>query len=158
LFFKSIEKGRKTTKKVIGAKDIVLDLRKSYHSVEEIKAIIDGKGFNISEWTIYDVVKREGFSRLLRRTKLIKINSDYPKYRSTKAAWYTSYSHRVTSDMNLKFLKSLHKICNNSPKGNNIVDRFEQISAKLKKTIRVEMAGNKKRSLTALDEEIYLKG
>jgi len=27
-----------------------------------------------------------------------------------KAAWFTSYSHRVTSDMNLSFLKELHKI------------------------------------------------
>jgi hypothetical protein len=27
-----------------------------------------------------------------------------------KAAWFTSYSHRVTSDMNLSFLKQLHKL------------------------------------------------
>lgn len=360
LFFKSIQKGRKTTEKVIGAKDIVIDLRKSYHSVEEIKAIIDSKGFNISERTIYDIVKREGFSRLPRRTKLVKqelrlpkiqadkshqlsfapekfkstsagvlcllpyikkfgisdaiLQSNYPetkiidklssilsfvalkasnvrRYSSDdrwcmerglglfaglnvlpKAAWYTSYSHRVTSDMNLKFLKSLHKIWSENNllgdtanldfttipywggnehlennwsgkrgkalssmlavlahdpdtgiinygntnvthknesnevlefldfyksgissgesklkylvfdskftnyenlkklddqkikfvtirrRGKNIVNRLEQIPAKLKKTIRVEMAGNKKRSLTILDEEIYLKG
>ncbi len=360
LFFKSIQKGRKTTEKVIGAKDIVIDLRKSYHSVEEIKAILDGKGFNISERTIYDIIKREGFSRLPRRTRLVKqelrlpriqadkshrlsfapekfkstsagvlcllpyikkfgisyaiLQSEYPetkcidklnsilsfvalkasnvrRYSSDdrwcmerglglfaglnvlpKAAWYTSYSHRVTSDMNLKFLKSLHKIWSENDllsdtanldfttipywgenehlennwagkrgkalssmlailahdpdtgiinygntnvthknesnevlefldfyksgtssgesklkylvfdskftnyenlkkldgkkikfvtirrRGKNIVDRLEQIPAKLKKTIRVEMAGNKKRSLTVLDEEIYLKG
>ena len=360
LFFKLIQKGRKTTEKVIGAKDIVIDLRKSYHSVEEIKAIIDGKGFNISERTIYDIVKREGFSRLPRRTKLIKqelrlpkiqadkshrlsfapekfkstsagvlcllpyikkfgisdaiLQSDYPetkiidklssilsfvalkasnvrRYSSDdrwcmerglglfaglnvlpKAAWYTSYSHRVTSGMNLEFLKSLHKIWSENDllgdtanldfttipywgknehlennwsgkrgkalssmlailahdpdtgiinygntnvthknesnevlefldfyksgtssgesklkylvfdskftnyenlkkldgkkikfvtirrRGKIIVDKLEQIPAKLKKTIRVEMAGNKKRGLTVLDEEIYLKG
>ena len=360
LFFKSIQKGRKTTEKVIGAKDIVIDLRKSYHSVEEIKAIIDSKGFNISERTIYDIVKREGFSRLPRRTKLVKqelrlpkiqadkshqlsfapekfkstsagvlcllpyikkfgisdaiLQSDYPetkiinklssilsfvalkasnvrRYSSDdrwcmerglglfaglnvlpKAAWYTSYSHRVTSDMNLKFLKSLHKIWSENDllgdtanldfttipywggnehlennwsgkrgkalssmlavlahdpdtgiinygntnvthknesnevlefldfyksgisseesklkylvfdskftnyenlkklddqkikfvtirrRGKNIVNRLEQIPAKLKKIIRVEMAGNKKRSLTVFDEEMYLKG
>jgi len=360
LFFKSIQKGRKTTEKVIGAKDIVIDLRKSYHSVEEIKAIIDSKGFNISERTIYDIVKREGFSRLPRRTKLVKqelrlpkiqadkshqlsfapekfkstsagvlcllpyikkfgisdaiLQSDYPetkiinklssilsfvalkasnvrRYSSDdrwcmerglglfaglnvlpKAAWYTSYSHRVTSDMNLKFLKSLHKIWSENDllgdtanldfttipywggnehlennwsgkrgkalssmlavlahdpdtgiinygntnvthknesnevlefldfyksgisseesklkylvfdskftnyenlkklddqkikfvtirrRGKNIVNRLEQIPTKLKKIIRVEMAGNKKRSLTVFDEEMYLKG
>lgn len=360
LFFKSTQKGRKTTEKVVGAKDIVIDLRKSYHSVEEIKAIIDGKGFNISERTIYDIIKREGFSRLPRRTRLVKqelrlpkiqadkshrlsfapekfksisagvlcllpyikkfgisdaiLQSDYPetkiidklssilsfvalkasnvrRYSSDdrwcmerglglftglnvlpKAAWYTSYSHRVTSDMNLKFLKSLHKIWSENDllgdtsnldfttipywgvnehlennwsgkrgkalssmlailahdpdtgiinygntnvthknesnevlefldfyksgissgesklkylvfdskftnyenlkkldgkkikfvtirrRGKNIVDRLEQMPAKLKKTIRVEMAGNKKRSLKVLDEEIYLKG
>lgn len=27
-----------------------------------------------------------------------------------KAAWFTSYSHRVTSDMNRKFLAELHKL------------------------------------------------
>jgi len=36
LFFKSIQKGRKTTEKVNRCKKIiVIDLRKSYHSVEE---------------------------------------------------------------------------------------------------------------------------
>lgn len=361
LFFKPTQKGRKTTDKVINAKDIVIELRKSYHSVEEIKAILDGKGYDISERTIYNIIKREGFSRLPRRVKMTKqelelpkkikadksrqltfsqekfksisagvlclipyikhygiseaiLQSDYPETKTIdklssilsfvalkasnarryssddrwcmdrglglfaglnvlpKAAWYTSYSHRVTSDMNLKFLKSLHKIWlengllsdttnldfttipywgendhlennwsgkrgkalasmlaiiahdpdtgiinygntnvmhkkesaevlefldfynaetpakNNKLKylifdskftnyenlkkldnkkikfitirrrGKNIVDRLEQIPAKMKKSIRVEMAGNKKRSLTVFDEEIYLRG
>ncbi len=360
LFFKPVQKGRKPTEKVIGARDIVVELRKNYHSVEEIKVVLDGKGFDVSERAIYDIIKREGFSRLPRRTKLIKQelrlpkmpadksralsftpekfkstsagalcllpyikkfgisqainNSGYPgtkgidklssilcfvalkasnvrRYSSDdrwcmerglglfaglnvlpKAAWYTSYSHRVTPGMNLGFLRSLHKIWldndllgdtanldfttipywgenghlennwagkrgkampsmlailahdpdtgiinygntnvthkNESDevlefldfyksglssqdsklkylvfdskftnyenlkkldddkmkfvtirrRGKNIVDRLEQIPAKLKKTIRVEMAGNKKRSLTVLDEEIYLKG
>lgn len=360
LFFKPIERGRKTTEKVSAAKETVIDLRKKYHSVEEIKAILDGKGFDISEKTIYNIIKQEGFSRLPRRTKLAKqelklpkiqadkshqlsfapekfkstsagvlsllpyikkygisdaiLQSNYPETKSIdklssilsfialkasnvrryssddrwcmerglglfaglnvlpKAAWYTSYSHRVISDTNLKFLKSLHKIWSENNllvdtanldfttipywgenkhlennwsgkrgkalssmlailahdpdtgiinygntnvthknesnevlefldfyksgtssgesklkylvfdskftnyenlkklddkkikfvtirrRGKNIVDRLEQIPAKLKKTIRVEMAGNKKRSLTVLDEEIYLKG
>lgn len=361
LFFKPTQRGRRITEKVIGAKDIVISLRKTYHSVEEIKAILDGKGLNVSEKTIYNIIKREGFSRLPRRTKLAKqelklpqttqaakshklsfapekfkstsagvlcllpyiekygiskaiLQSGYPETKSIdrlnsilafialkasnvrryssddrwcmerglglfaglnvlpKAAWYTSYSHRVTSDMNLNFLKSLHKIWlendllgdtanldfttipywgendhleNNwagkrgkamasilailahdpdtgiinygkanvmhknesnevlefldfyrsgTPsgktelkylifdskftnyenlkkldekkikfvtirrRGKNIVDRLEQMSAKMKKVIRVEMAGNKKRSLKVLDEEIYLKG
>ncbi len=360
LFFKPTRKGRKTTDKVSDAKDTIISLRKNYHSVEEIKAILDGKGYGISERTIYNIIKQEGFSRLPRRTKLVKqdlklpkmkaekscqlsfipekfkstsagvlcllpyikqlgisdaiIQSDYPetqaidrlnsilsfitlkassikRYSSDdrwcmdrglglfsglnvlpKAAWYTSYSHRVTSEMNLKFLKSLHKIWvkndllgdtsnldfttipywgehdhleNNwsgkrgkalasmlailahdpdtgiinysnanvthenesgevlefldfykaetlpqdsklkylvfdskftnyenlkkldndqvkfvtiRRRGKNIIDKIEQIPDKLKKTIRVEMAGNKKRSLKVLDEEIYLKG
>lgn len=361
LFFKPTQRGRRITEKVIGAKDIVISLRKTYHSVEEIKAILDGKGLNVSEKTIYNIIKREGFSRLPRRTKLAKqelklpqttqaakshklsfapekfkstsagvlcllpyiekygiskaiLQSGYPETKSIdrlnsilafialkasnvrryssddrwcmerglglfaglnvlpKAAWYTSYSHRVTSDMNLNFLKSLHKIWSENDllgdtanldfttipywgendhlennwagkrgkamasilailahdpdtgiinygkanvmhknesnevlefldfyrsgtpsgktelkylifdskftnyenlkkldekkikfvtirrRGKNIVDRLEQMSAKMKKVIRVEMAGNKKRSLKVLDEEIYLKG
>jgi len=360
LFFKPVQKGRKTSQKVAGAKDTIIELRKNYHSVEDIKSIIDGKGLNVSERTIYDIIKREGFSRLPRRTKLVKqglrlpriqaeksrqlpftpekfkstsagilcllpyiekygvsdaiLKSAYPhtkhigklnsilsfvalkssnirRYSSDdrwcmergpglfaglnvlpKAAWYTSYSHRVTPDMNLKFLKSLHEIWAKNDllgdtanldfttipywgesdhlennwagkrgkamssmlailahdpdtgiinygntnvmhknesnevlefldfyttgttardsklkylvfdskftnyenlkklddkkikfitirrRGKNIVERIEQVPAKLRKTVRVEMAGNKKRTLKVLDEEIYLKG
>ena len=361
LFFKPTQRGRRITEKVIDAKDIVISLRKAYHSVEEIKSILDGKNLNVSEKTIYNIIKREGFSRLPRRTRLAKqelklpkttqaakshklsftpekfkstsagvlcllpyiekydiskaiLQSGYPETKSIdklnsilafialkasnvrryssddrwcmerglglfaglnvlpKAAWYTSYSHRVTSDMNLNFLKSLHKIWiendflgdtanldfttipywgeddhlennwagkrgkamasilailahdpdtgiinygkanimhkNESDeilefldfyksgttstegklqylvfdskftnyenlkklddkeikfvtirrRGKNIVDRLEQMPAKMRKVIRVEMAGNKKRRLKVLDEEIYLKG
>ena len=320
---------------------------------------MDGKGFDLSEKTIYNILKQEGFSRLPRRVKLVKQGlrmpklikadkscqldflsekfkgvlagllcllpyikhsgiseaiqqSDYPQTKSIdkmssilsfvalkasnvrryssddqwcmnrglglfaglnvlpKAAWYTSYSHRVTSDMNIKFLKSLHKIWletgllsdtvnldfttipywgqndhlenNWSGKrgkalasmlaviahdpdtgiidyGNtnvmhknesaeilefldfyrtdaknehlkylvfdskftnyenlkklddnkvkfitirrrekNIVHRLDNISAKMKKSFRVEMAGNKKRTLKVIEEEIYLRG
>lgn len=360
LFFTSAQRGRKKTKEVFAANDIVIELRKKYHSVDEIKAILDGKGFNISEKTIYNIIKREGFSRLPRRTKSAKqklelpkmqadksyaltfkpekfkstsagilcllpyieqygisdaiLQSDYPKTKSIdklssilsfvalkssnvrryssddrwcmerglglfaglnvlpKAAWYTSYSDRVTTEMNIKFLKSLHKIWSKNDllgdtanldfttipywgdddhlennwsgkrskalssmlavlahdpdtgiinygntnvmhkgesdevlefldfyktgtsgknnklryivfdskftkyenlkkldndqikfmtirrRGKNIVERLEKIPAKMRKTIRVEMAGNKKRTLKVLDEEVYLKG
>jgi len=368
LFFKPAQRGRRITEKVIGAKDIVVSLRKAYHSVEEIKAILDGKEFDVSEKTIYNIIKREGFSRLPRRTRLAKqelklpettqatkshklsftpekfkstsagvlcllpyiekygiskaiLQSNYPETKSIgklnsilafialkasnvrryssddrwcmerglglfaglnvlpKAAWYTSYSHRVTSGMNLNFLKSLHKVWSENDllgdtanldfttipywgenghlennwagkrgkamasmlavlahdpdtgiinygntnvmhknesnevlefldfylpvpqagksatpsgkaelkylvfdskftnyenlkkiddneikfvtirrRGKNIVDRLEQMPAKMKKAIRVEMAGNKKRSLKVLDEQIYMKG
>jgi transposase len=198
LFFTLAQRGRKKTKEVFAASDIVIELRKKYHSVEDIKAILDGKGLHISEKTIYNIIKREGFSRLPRRTKSAKQNlefsriqadksyelafkperfkstsagvlcllpyvekygidnailqSDYPKTKSIdklssilsfvalkssnvrryssddrwcmerglglfaglnvlpKASWYTSYSDRVTTDMNIKFLKSLQKI------------------------------------------------
>ena len=322
---------------------------------------MDSKGFEVSEKTIYNIIKREGFSRLPRRTKLAKqelklpkttqatksrklsftpekfkstsagvlcllpyiekygiskaiLQSGYPETKSInklssilafialkasnvrryssddrwcmerglglfaglnvlpKAAWYTSYSHRVTTDMNLNFLKSLHKIWvendflsdtanldfttipywgeddhleNNwagkrgkamasmlailahdpdtgiinygkanvmhknesnevlefldfyksstsyresklkylvfdskftnyenlkklddkkikfvtiRRRGKIIVDRLEKIPEKMKRVIRVEMAGNKKRSLKVFDEEIYMKG
>jgi len=360
LFFTAAQRGRRKTKEVFAANDVVVELRKKYHSVEEIKAILDGKGLNISEKTIYNIIKQEGFSRLPRRTKLVKQNlefpkikadksywltfkpekfkgtsagvlcllpyieqygiseailqSDYPKTKSIdklssilsfvalkssnvrryssddrwcmerglglfaglnvlpKAAWYTSYSDRVTTEMNIKFLKSLHKIWSENGllgdtanldfttipywgdddhlennwsgkrskalssmlavlahdpdtgiinygntnvmhkgesdevlefldfyktgtseknnklryivfdskftkyenlkkldndhimfmtirrRGKNIVERLEKIPAKMRKTIRVEMAGNKKRTLKVFDEEVYLKG
>jgi transposase len=360
LFFTSVQRGRRKTEEVSQANDIVIELRKKYHSVEEIKTILDGKGLKISEKTIYNIIKREGFSRLPRRTKSVKQNlelpkiqadksyelafkperfkstssgvlcllpyiekygianailqSDYPKTKSIdklnsilsfvalkssnvrryssddrwcmerglglfaglnvlpKASWYTSYSDRVTTDMNIKFLKSLQMIWSENDllgdtsnldfttipywgddghlennwsgkrgkalssmlavlahdpdtgiinygntnvmhnresdevlefldfykagtsakdnklryivfdskftkyenlkrlddeqikfmtirrRGKNIVERLEKIPAKMRKTIRVEMAGNKKRTLKVFDEEVYLKG
>jgi len=199
LFFKPTGKGRRTTQKVKDAKSTVVELRKKYHSVEEIKSILDGQGLDISEKTIYNIIKQEGFSRLPRRVKMVKSTLELPEklsadksfslkfspenfksisagilvllpyitrygiyeaikksgYPETKtisrissilsfvalkasnirryssddrwcmdrgtglfaglnvlpnAAWYTSYSHRVTTDMNIRFLKSLHKI------------------------------------------------
>jgi len=198
LFFKPTQRGRKTAEKTLQAKDVIINLRKSYHSVEEIKSILDSKGIDVSERNIYNIIKQEGFLRLPRRTKLVKQELKLPKikaeksillsftpekFKSTsagilcllpyikkygiskaisksnypqtktiprlnsilafvalkasnirryssddqwcmdrglglfaglnvlpKASWYTSYSHRVTSEMNLRFLKSLHKI------------------------------------------------
>lgn len=360
LFFKPRERGRKISEKIIEAKVIVVELRKKYHSVEEIKTILDGKSLDISEKSIYNIIKNEGFSRLPRRLKMVKQGLKLPekikaeksvrlkflphKFKSTsagvlillpyiirygidkiikrsaypqtntlnrlnsilsfvalkasnirryssderwcmdrglglfaglnvlpKASWYTSYSHRVTSDMNLDFLKSMHeiwlendllsdtanldfttipywgedehlennwagkrgkalasmlavlahdpdtgiinygntnvmhkneseqvmefldfyksgvstnknlrylvfdskftnyenlrKLDGNSVKfltirrrGKQIIKRLENIPANKKKKIRVEMAGNKKRSITIYDEKIYLKG
>ncbi len=360
IFFKPTIKGRKPTSEVSQAKEIIISLRKSYHSVEEIKVILDGKGYSIAERTIYNIINQEGFSRLPRRTKLVKqelklpkikaeksyqlsfvpekfkstsagilcllpylkqfgiydaiVKSQYPgtkvidktnsilsfialkasnirRYSSDdrwcmdrglglfaglnvlpKAAWFTSYSDRVTTEMNLEFLKSLHKIWskndllsdtanldfttipywgdndhlennwsgkrgkamasmlailahdpdsgiinygntnvihknesaeilefldfyktqtlqedsklkylvfdskftnyqnlkkldNNQVKfitirrrGKNIIEDIEKTPQKDKKTIRVEMAGNKKRSLKVIDQEIFLKG
>jgi hypothetical protein len=360
IFFKPTQKGRKPTTEVSQARDIIVSLRKSYHSVEEIKAILDGKGYNIAERTIYNIISQEGFSRLPRRTKLVKQELKLPKikaekscqlsfvpekFKSTsagilcllpylkqygileviskslypetkvidkassilsfvalkasnikryssddrwcmdrglglfaglnvlpKAAWFTSYSDRVTTEMNLQFLKSLHKIWSENDllsdtsnldfttipywgnndhlennwsgkrgkalasmlailahdpdtgiinygntnvtheheseevlefldfyktqteekhdklkylvfdskftnyqnlkklddnlvkfitirrRGKNIVDKIEKTPLKNRKSIRVEMAGNKKRSLKVIDQEIFLKG
>jgi len=198
LFFTDIPKGRKPTNEVNRAKNIIVSLRKQYLSVEEIKVAIDALKFSVSEKTIYNILKAEGFARLPRRQKSIRQqsqpnkiksvktvmcdfenesfktssggtlcllpilkkygidkvieNSSYPETKNInrlssilsflalkannvrrysaddlwcmdrgegmfaglnvlpKAAWFTSYSHRVTSDMNLLLLKDLHKV------------------------------------------------
>ncbi|VAW26025.1 hypothetical protein MNBD_BACTEROID06-1043 [hydrothermal vent metagenome] len=199
LFFKPVIKGRKPTREIENARSLVIALRKQYHSVEEIKVILNSKNITISEKSIYGIIKSEGFSRLPRREKLAKQqlqratikaeksvvckyekveefksssagtlcflplikelgidkiieNSAYPetKFLSRlnsilsfialkansisrysqddlwcmdkgmgmfsglnvlpKAAWFSSYSHRVTSNSNLTFLKELHQI------------------------------------------------
>lgn len=197
LFFCEKPKGRKITQSVNQVKDTIISLRKKNYSVEDIKVVLDSKGLGISEKTIYNTIARDGFSKLPRRTRLVKqqkevpqipaeksiplsfedesfksssagilcllpyiknygideiiTKSDYPqtnvinrlssilsfvalkvsnirRYSSDnvwcmdrgmglfaglnvlpKAAWFTSYSHRVTTDMNHSFLKAMHK-------------------------------------------------
>jgi DNA-binding transcriptional MerR regulator len=53
-------------------RDTIINLRKKNYSVEEIKAILDSKEHNISQKTIYNILKEEGFSKLPRRTKKSK--------------------------------------------------------------------------------------
>jgi hypothetical protein len=199
LFFVDKKKGRKRPSHIEQANDIIVSLRKTNHSVDEIKVVLDSKDYNICSKTIYNILKEEGFSRLMRRTKSNKVQlqcpqipaeksvslefdkteefksnsagilcllpyiekfgirkiieeSGYPfssqigrlssilsfialkasnarRYtadnlwcmdRGTglfaglnvlpKAAWFTSYSHRVTSDMNRNFLLELNKL------------------------------------------------
>ena len=197
-FFKEVKKGRKVSSQTSNAKVTVINLRKKYHSVDEIKTILDSTDINISESTIYNIIKDAGFSRLPRRSKLTKNELETPKIKASKseklpkrdtgfksksagilsllpyikkykidqaitqseypgtktigklnsilsfvalkasdikrysqddkwcmdrglglfaglnvlpkAAWFTSYSHRVTSNMNINFLKSMQKI------------------------------------------------
>ena len=198
LFFADIQKGRKPTEDVNRARDTIIGLRKKYLSLEEIKVALDALGLPVSEKTIYNILKSEGFARLPRRQNSIRQqsrpeelsavktvtcdfenetfktssggvlcllpilkkygidrvieNSYYPETKSIgrlssilsflalkannarryssddlwcmdrgeglfaglnvlpKAAWYTSYSHRVTSGMNMRLLKDLHKV------------------------------------------------
>jgi len=198
-FFKPVKKGRKVSGKTTDARATVIGLRKQYHSVEEIKVILDSKNISISEKSIHAIIKSEGFGRLPRREKQLKEQlradyikaeksqvcqfnqqmafksssagtlcflpliselgidkliekSDYPETKTLsrlnsilsfialksndisrysqddlwcmdkgmgmfaglnvlpKAAWYSSYSHRVMSKTNLSFLKGLHRI------------------------------------------------
>lgn len=197
-FFVEIKRGRKVGSETNEAKSAIIELRKKYHSVAEIKVAIDAMGFNVSERNIHNILTAEGFARLPRRSKMVRnqveevllpaeksiplafVNESFKSanagillflpllrlyqidsviekslYPSTsqidkmasilsflalklsnrrryscddtwcmdrglglfaglnvlpKTAWFTSYSDRVTSKMNLKFLKELHKI------------------------------------------------
>jgi len=190
--------GRKVSSATNEVKSLIIEMRKKYYSVPDIKVTLDGLGHSISEKNIFNIVSAEGFSRLPRRSKLVRqqlenvqiaadksypltfdpevfkssnagilmflglikrykidavINkSDYPetsvisksssifsflalklsnrrRYCADdtwcmdrgmglfaglnvlpKTAWYTSYSDRVTGEMNRKFLKQLHRV------------------------------------------------
>lgn len=199
-FFISPRLGRKEKDTTGKLNKLIIELRKKYLSVPDIKAILDSLEDNVSEKHVYNVLKKEGFARLPRRSRLarsethatIKIaaakselleygsevfqtessigllcmlpyiqelgidrlieKSLYPETKSIpklnailcfvalklsnvrrytaddlwcmdrglgffaglnvlpKAAWFTSYSHRVTRKANLDFLKSLSKL------------------------------------------------
>lgn len=184
--------GRKIIKQII-------ELRKKYLSIEEIKAILDSRDITVSESYIYKTLRKEGFERLPRRDRnakkqtvsTVKVsapkseqlcyknesfttvsggimtilpylekfgineiikNSEYPETKITsrlnsilsfialkisgysrytkddlwcmdrglglfaglnvlpKASWFSSYSHRVTRDMNLSFLRNMNNL------------------------------------------------
>lgn len=197
-FFVENKPGRKVSSETMDSRSVIIDMRKKYYSVPDIKVALDALGLFVSEKNIYNILVNEGFSRLPRRSKLVKqqlepvqmeadtatplafepevfksanagmlmflsvikryridevINkSGYPstsqinkissilsflalklsnrrRYSSDdtwcmdrgmglfaglnvlpKTAWYTSYSDRVTSEMNRGFLKQLHRV------------------------------------------------
>ena len=85
LFFTDKKKGRKRTGQMDAAKDIVIELRKKYLSVEDIKVTLDGKGYKLSEKSIYNIISEEGFSRLPRRMKVVKQQMKVPRLAALKS-------------------------------------------------------------------------
>lgn len=84
LFFKELSRGRKKIED--GIEDMIIQLRKSYYSVEDIKVTLDAKGITVCEKTIYNVISSHGFARLPRRQKLVKKSLGLPKMKASKAA------------------------------------------------------------------------
>lgn len=200
-FFTINKPGRRPSDNNNKLKQRVIELRKQYLSVPDIKAIMDSESFKTSETNIFNILKKEGFARLPRRSgtnkkhalstvkieaaksKLLEVkdltgslNSDnigilsfipyiveygidkiitsssYPGTKAIpvlnailcfialklsnfarytkddmwcmdrgaglfaglnilpKAAWFSSYSHRVTREMNLDFLRRMAKL------------------------------------------------
>lgn len=197
-FFQSKKPGRKQKSEKSAIVSKIVQLRKEYLSVQDIKVILDGQRIKISEKEIYLILKKHGFARLPRRSKKEKQtqsittiipeisstldptcvetfssnsvgllhfwpvikqygidtiieNSGYPETKSIsrfssimsflalklshvrryssddlwcmdrgqgffaglnvlpKTAWFSSYSHRITKETNLLFLRALHK-------------------------------------------------
>jgi len=196
-FFKEVRLGRKAhPDKVLD--DHIISLRKQNYSTEDIVSMVNSMGYQVSYGYVHALLKREGFGKLPRRSKVDKSSlsapkltapssemlsltaerfqssstgvltllpvifaygidavirdSDYPETKVInressilsfialklssieryseddlwcmdrglglfaglnvlpKTAWLSSYSSRVTSDMNLKFLKSMHAL------------------------------------------------
>lgn len=85
-FFVESTPGRKISQETTGAKSVIIDMRKKYYSVPDIKVALDGLGHNLSEKNIYNIIHAEGFSRLPRRTKLVKQQLDKVQIQAEKSA------------------------------------------------------------------------
>ena len=86
LFFVENTPGRKTSGETLGAKSMIIDMRKKYYSVPDIKVALDSLGLSLSEKNIYNIIAAEGFSRLPRRTKLVKQQLDKVQIQAEKSA------------------------------------------------------------------------
>ena len=85
LFFVENTPGRKISPETLGAKSVIIDMRKKYYSVPDIKVALDGLSYCLSEKNIYNIIAAEGFSRLPRRTKLVKQQLDKIQMQAEKS-------------------------------------------------------------------------
>jgi len=74
-FFASKLTGRKPKDETGKINQFIVDLRKKYLSVPDIKAILDVQGHSVSERYVYNVIHKEGFARLPRRNNSIREKS-----------------------------------------------------------------------------------
>lgn len=85
IFFVENTPGRKVSVHTNDAKSVIIDMRKKYYSVPEIKVALDGLGHTLSEKNIYNILAAEGFSRLPRRSKLAKQQLDKVQVEAEKS-------------------------------------------------------------------------
>ena len=71
-FFASKSMGRKPKDETGKTNQSIVELRKKYLSVPDIKAILDVQGHSVSERYVYNVINQEGFARLPRRNNSIR--------------------------------------------------------------------------------------
>jgi len=71
-FFTSKTTGRKPKDETGKTNQLIVNLRKKYLSVPDIKAILDVQGYSVSERYVYNIINKEGFARLPRRNNSIR--------------------------------------------------------------------------------------
>ena len=85
LFFVRKQAGRHKKTNSNKVKDIAITLRKKNFSVEDIKISLDAHGSNISESTIYLMLKNDGFAKLPKRSKQEKQQLENGKITAQKS-------------------------------------------------------------------------
>jgi hypothetical protein len=85
--FKQFKLGKKPRPDKNEVDSQIIELRKTYLSIEEIKVIRDAKNVCESEGYIYGIIQNEGFARLPRRSKEARkeVKSNIKKIEAPKA-------------------------------------------------------------------------
>ena len=91
LFFKQPKKGRAFRRDRDKLTTLVIALRKKNFSVPDIKAILDAQGMTVSEGTILQILRQDGFARLPRRDKQIRAQVELPKLEARKSILREGY-------------------------------------------------------------------
>ena len=68
-FFQTLKPGRNKLDRDDELVNLILSLRKKQLSITDIKILLDGKGYNVSEGFIYNICDENGFARLPKRSK-----------------------------------------------------------------------------------------
>ena len=68
-FFLMLRPGRRRADRDDELVEAILDFRKKYLSIPDIKILLDGRGYNVSEGFIYNVCDENGFARLPKRSR-----------------------------------------------------------------------------------------
>ena len=68
-FFQTLKPGRKRMDRDDELVEAIINYRKKYLSVPDIKILLDAKGHNVSQGFIYNICDENGFTRLPKRSK-----------------------------------------------------------------------------------------
>jgi len=136
-FFKIPKKGRKFKKDTDDLTDQIVEMRKKNLSVGDIKIILDSQGKSVSEKYVYLTIKKQGFTRLPRRSKEYKKSLERPKLKAEKsiALDYTQETFHTNSAGLLLFLPFIEKcgiteaIARSSYPETNVINKISSILA-----------------------------
>ena len=95
-FFLILKAGRKSVNRDDALVDTIVNLRKKQLSIPDIKILLDGKGYNVSEGFIYNICDENGFARLPKRGKpdrqKLMENSEYMNILQAPASVLCTFS------------------------------------------------------------------
>jgi len=136
-FFATKKAGRPKVGDVNNIDEIVFRLRKKNFSIEDIKISLDAMGHKIAENTIYLMLKKEGFSKLPKRSNQEKHHLDKVKIKAAKTSVLTfdDENFKTSSGGLLCFLPYIKKygidkiISSSSYPQTKSLDRMQSIMA-----------------------------